>query len=533
MLSYRCGNVAELDCVVADPAGALDRTTGAMPLSLLNTPAEGWTHLWCDALNHLNDPAGVAETVRTSGELYLAVRTLPQFWLGGDYDAALSAMSRAWVHQEIAYGRLDRAALEKFVGLCCARYQSQTHGKEWKGNPADLEGPKLLTRLIGKRVTAAATHAGSAQAACELYARVNKIPGAPAMVTAAAEVSDEACAASLAAFYDALEAKQLRDVAADNLAALKRDASLAWCVVKSYANSNVFDRSDMYVCAVGALGAACGVAVTDPLAAYKGKFFKTRGKPTNTDGTLRYTHADVDLDALNANHALLRACWEALLPMESFGDVPAAVRGVGPADKAIVDWSAYPPGLATLGLGPVPVSGLKEGKMKLGTFFGVDFTAEGPPPADGYYSRGEVKGVEGEGLEEPPAGSIPGAYTSESFGKHFAGFHPMCRWNVSMAEVEAKAKADEDFTRTIENLWTAWLKDHDEDGSKTISLRELRQFAELTECPSKDGYMQSLHDWASSALTDGTLETAFKEVDTDGSGELEFEEFKQMLWEDQ
>jgi Ca2+-binding EF-hand superfamily protein len=34
-------------------------------------------------------------------------------------------------------------------------------------------------------------------------------------------------------------------------------------------------------------------------------------------------------------------------------------------------------------------------------------------------------------------------------------------------------------------------------------------------------------------LADGSLESAFKEVDTDGSGELEFPEFKQMLWEDQ
>ena len=59
------------------------------------------------------------------------------------------------------------------------------------------------------------------------------------------------------------------------------------------------------------------------------------------------------------------------------------------------------------------------------------------------------------------------------------------------------------------------------------------KFAELTECPSSDGYMQSLHDWASGALTDGSLESSFQEVDTDGSGELEFGEFKQMLWEDQ
>ena len=76
---------------------------------------------------------------------------------------------------------MDRAALEKFVGMCCARYAEQTHGKEWKGNVADLEGPKLLTRLIGKRIKAAAAHAPSAQAACEWYGRVNKVKDVPTM----------------------------------------------------------------------------------------------------------------------------------------------------------------------------------------------------------------------------------------------------------------------------------------------------------------------------------------------------------------
>jgi hypothetical protein len=116
---------------------------------------------------------------------------------------------------------------------------------------------------------------------------------------------------------------------------------------------------------------------------------------------------------------LYRYSWEALLPMESFGDVPAVIKGIGPADKAMVEWSAYPPGLATLGLGPVPVSGLKDGKMKLGKFFGVDFTAEGPPPADGYYSRGEVKGVEGESLEDPPEGTVPGRVGTWHFSLTF------------------------------------------------------------------------------------------------------------------
>lgn len=90
-------------------------------------------------------------------------------------------------------------------------------------------------------------------------------------------------------------------------------------------------------------------------------------------------------------------------------------------------------------------------------------------------------------------------------------------------------KAEEEFNRTIENLWAAWLKDYDTDGSKTISLEELKKFAGLPECPSSDGYMQTLHEWASTAMTDGSLEDSFKEVDTDGSGELEFPEFREML----
>lgn len=432
---------------------------------------------------------------------------------------------RRRVNQELAFGRLDRAALVKFIEICCLRYQSQTHGNPWKGNVADLEGPKLLSKLIGKRVKAAASNAETAQAACEWYARVNKVNGVPTMVTS--EVGDDECAASLAALYDVLEAKQLSDAAADNMAALKSDPSLAWSAVKAYANSHVHDTADMYVSGIAALGAACGVAVKDPLAAYKAKYAKKGGAPKNPDGTLLFKHNNLDLDVLNANHALLHACWEALLPMQSFGDIPGVLR----SPKAMVDWSVYPPGIATLGLGPVPVSGLKDGKLKLGKFFGIDFTAEGPPPGDGYYSRGEMTGVNGDGLEEPAEGTVPGAYAADNFGKEFAGFHPMCKWNVSMAEVEAQAKEDEEFTRTLENVWAAWLKDYDTDGSKTISLDELVKFAQLASCPSSDGYLQTLHDWASSALQDDSLEAAFKEVDTDGSGELEFSEFKQMLWE--
>jgi len=532
VLSYRASNIAHLDCMVADPAGSMERTRGAMPLSLLDTPSRGWTHLWSDALNHLNDPAGAAHTLVSSGPLYLAVRTLPQFWLGGSYEAAAGAMSRAWVHQELAFGRLDRGALEKFVGLCCSRYKSQTQGVEWKGNPADLDGPKLLSRLIGTRVKAAATHGAMGQAACEWFACVNKVKKVPVTFTSGVGSVAE-CAALLAELYDVLESKQVSDIAADNLAALRTDPSLAWSVVKSYGNANVFERTDMYVSALGALGAACGVAVADPLAAFKAKFFRKGVAPASPDGSLRYTHGDVDLGALNANHALLRACWEALLPLETLRDMPAVITGLVTVDKATVDWSVYPPGIATLGLGPVAVSGLQHGKLKLGKCIGVDFTGEGPPPAHGYYSRGYVKCVEGEGLEGTPEGTVPGEYVPESFSKDFAGFHPSCKWNVSMVEREAKSKVDDEFGRTLVNLWAAWLEVYDADDSHTISLEELKKFAGHAACPSSNGYMQTLHDWARTAALDGSLESSFNEVDRDGSGELEFREFQQMLGAEQ
>ena len=41
--------------------------------------------------------------------------------------------------------------------------------------------------------------------------------------------------------------------------------------------------------------------------------------------------------------------------------------------------------------------------------------------------------------------------------------------------------------------------------------------------------MQSLYEWAAGNLESGDLEAAFNEVDADGSGEMEYEEFRLML----
>ena len=139
------------------------------------------SYLWADALNHLNHPAGISETITTMGSLYLAATTLPQYWLHGDYISALNAMSRGWMHQELAYGRLDRAALTKFFAICTQRYKSQTGGSRWKGNPFHLEGPQLLGRLIAKRIKAAGVggNLNASMTACEWFARANKVAGVP------------------------------------------------------------------------------------------------------------------------------------------------------------------------------------------------------------------------------------------------------------------------------------------------------------------------------------------------------------------
>ena len=64
-----------------------------------------------------------------------------------------------------------------------------------------------------------------------------------------------------------------------------------------------------------------------------------------------------------------------------------------------------------------------------------------------------------------------------------------------------------------------------------VDLFELNEaFASQASCSSADGYMKSLHEWASAALEDGSLREEFDRVDDDGSGQLEYPEFRALLW---
>jgi hypothetical protein len=122
---------------------------------------------------------------------------------------------------------------------------------------------------------------------------------------------------------------------------------------------------------------------------------------------------------------------------------------------------------------------------------------------------------------------------ASALGKEYMGYHPTCRWNLNATARRKNARDAEsenaELESTLQNLWRAWISRYDADRSGTVSLEELRAFASAEVCPSSDSYMQTLHEWASNALELGDLDLEFNRVDMDGSGELEYPEFRAML----
>ena len=104
-----------------------------------------------------------------------------------------------------------------------------------------------------------------------------------------------------------------------------------------------------------------------------------------------------------------------------------------------------------------------------------------PDSAYGYASRGELSAA----LDDAGETLAPGEFAADSFGPDHLGFHPRCRWNSSAARDEEHRKDDAEFERTLENLWAAWLKAFDADGSGTISYAELKAFASLESCRAR------------------------------------------------
>ena len=378
MLSYRADRVTRFDCAVRDPARVVsDAARAFVPLGCLETPQikSGWTHLWIDALHHLDEPGAKRDATRLSAWLCLNVTVLPQAWLTQDLDASRRRVRRAWMNRELAFGRVDRDALDLFFEMCVREHAEQTGGKIWDGADADLRGPRLLARLIGRRPRAAASEEASDPdvpiAALEWWSRINSLtterrssvvrrasvdrkapsPGGVLLADSGRrrrrrrphrdgrlrEDTDGECELQLKELMYNLSARQLSDDPVTNRAALEKDVALAWHVVCAYASDAFYEPTDAYVCSTSAAppGRVRVPNVRDPLDSWKRKYAsKNEGPPKGRDGKLAYRAEDVDVDALDGNHEILRVCWRTLAPRKDWDGVPELLRGVVHADHA-------------------------------------------------------------------------------------------------------------------------------------------------------------------------------------------------------
>jgi hypothetical protein len=132
VLSYRADKCARFElCDVNDPAHQITWVNEThIPLACLDTPQTktGWTHLWIDVLHALGDPATTENSYALHNRLCLAVTVLPQSWLTGYPDTCHRAFGRAWVCKEIAFGRVDRDALDLFFETAVVTHAAQTKG---------------------------------------------------------------------------------------------------------------------------------------------------------------------------------------------------------------------------------------------------------------------------------------------------------------------------------------------------------------------------------------------------------------------
>ena len=303
--------------------------------------------------------------------------------------------------------------------------------------------------------------------------------------------------------HSAGEQLPVRD-AEENLETLRSQPALVWCVLTSYARSKCFEKTQLYVAGIGPFAYACGIALSDPLGTHKvtSKFHPGLGQK------LRFVVSDVDLRALNDNHSLLRWAWAAMsyvtCEKEFQYTIPDVVEGRVVGERNVVEWSLLPPGMSTLGFGPVATSYVRNARLKFGAYVGIDFSRSGPrvsrsvrrdsvssrrdsvssvSSATGgesvIFSNGILRGLEKEEEEDADASpddagdeaylrrrdesdaDVPTmAFYSDvsTFGKAYAGFQPGSAHNISAAESEKDSKAAAEFERTIANLWKAWLK---------------------------------------------------------------------------
>jgi hypothetical protein len=361
VLSYRWNNKITVDCTVIDPAGKLSTIKGDISLGFLTVPLTGWQLLWVDALNHLNDGDGIACSVKTMGNLYLRSTTLPLYFMNNDFIGQEEAINRGWMHQELAFGAIDRAAVTAFIDLCA----HQLNGRPYRGNPYYNPSGIALLRFISKRAKV------NKYRSDDCFGRLWTWWHSAKDINSPTAQRDEA-QKQLDLFIDDVSKKQLSDEISENVLLLQEDRIFCWSILLSVCNTNLWDKSDAYFAAISVVGAACGMPVSDPLAAYKAS--NISNLPKNSDGTLYYSVEDLDLTVLNQNNEILRKCWRTILSPEKRPPVdtgksytstndgrtmPYGLRNDSVVTKEAVrrvDLTLIPPGMHTLGLGPIEIS---------------------------------------------------------------------------------------------------------------------------------------------------------------------------------
>jgi len=363
VLSYMWEDKVTVSCEVADPAEVVTKIAGEVNLSFLVTPTLDWTHLWVDFLAHLNDVEGRSQCLESSGTLYWENTVLPQYCLLGSCEKLMEALSRGWVHQELALGRIHRGAVQGLLRIVCYTLVEQAYFVTTiERKPWQWLGLRVLRSFIEKRVRLCdgwdelpvirSMNDGweSVWSIPHWFAKVNNIKLVPSLLHAHHyQLSRHEVQQRVDIFLDAVCARQMGDDPAENLANLP-----VKCVIHGFCLSNYWDAGDIYVAPVLAFGAACGLPVRDPLKEHRLRHGENPDRPLNPNGSLRFEWSDLDLHALNDNLKLLRISWckvvdEDLRPVLIYEH-----------HELEVDNTKRPPGTRTLGLGPLRRSDLPE-----------------------------------------------------------------------------------------------------------------------------------------------------------------------------
>ena len=219
VLSCRWADKISLSCSCSHPQVSSPPSRGPGPVCL-RTRVSG-LH-WADALNHLNDVAGLTLTLQTMGSLYLAASTLPQYFCIGNYGRPPHSTDARLDAPELSYGTLDKPAPASSSASASRGTWSRPTGGPF-GEPLYLDGPALLSKFVAKRFR----ERGGLNMTFKAMVWHAKSMASRAWTTASTETSVPRCPVKYEHLLDLLAAKQISDSSTENgPAAEQRDAGL-------------------------------------------------------------------------------------------------------------------------------------------------------------------------------------------------------------------------------------------------------------------------------------------------------------------